>query len=120
MYKQDYILRMVTELIRFLAVIFFGQDSVEYELPDDGEYTELDLIHLQLVKLIEQGRINEAEDLLFEGLNRESKTYLKLVLDFYRRLNDLDDEFLEENDFPREEIKQGVKELADQFGIPLA
>ena len=74
---------------------------------------------MQLVKLIEQGRINEAEDLLFEGLNTESKTYLKLVLDFYRRLNDLDDEFLEENNFSREEIKQGLGELADKFGVPL-
>lgn len=119
MYEQDYIMRMVAEFVRLLGMIFFGQGSVEYHLPEDGEYTELDLLHLQLVKLIEQGCINKAEDLLFEGLNTESKIYLKLVLDFYRRLNDLDDEFLEQNDFPRDEIKQGLGELADKFGIPL-
>jgi len=119
MFEQDYVMRMIKELIRIIAIVFFHKDYVVYELPKEGEFSKTDYLYKELLSLIEQGKINEAENLLFEELDINNKQYLELALDFYERLNNLDDEFLEKNDFSREEIEEGLRSIAKEFGIPL-
>ncbi len=116
-YKQDYIMRIINDLVRFLAKIFFNKDTVTYQLPDEENYTQTDYLHKQLLSMIRQGKINEAENLLFQYLDTDDKKYLELALDFYERLNNLDDSFLERSNFPREEIEQGLRAIAKEFGI---
>ncbi len=67
---------------------------------------------------MEQGKINEAENLLFENLDTDNKRYMELALDFYERLNNFEDDFLEENNFSREEIEEGLKEIFKKFKVP--
>ncbi len=117
MYEKDYLMRMVKNLVSFLAKSFLDKDIVIYELPEKEKYTQTDHIYNQLLSLIDQGRINEAENLLHEELDCKDKRHMELALDFYERLNKLDDEFLEKNDFSREEIEQGLKAIAKEFGI---
>lgn len=83
------------------------------------KYTQTDYLHKQLLSLINQGKINEAENMLYEELGPKNKKYIELALDFYGRLNNLDDEFLEKNNFPREEIEQGLKAVAKEFGVSI-
>lgn len=116
-YKQDYIMRIINDLVRFLAKIFFNKDTVTYQLPDEENYTQTDYLHKQLLSMIRQGKINEAENLLFQYLDPDDKKYLELALDFYERLNSLDDSFLEKSNFSREEIEQGLRAIAKEFGI---
>lgn len=117
MFEQDYIMRMIKDLVKFLAKILFGKDTINYELPDDGRYTENDNLHKKLISLINIGKINEAEDLLFEKLDPKDKKYMELALDFYQRLNNLDGEFLKSNNFSRGEIEEGLRDIAKKFGI---
>ena len=119
LFEQDYVMRMINDMGRFLAKILFNKDVVEYELSGEEEHLQTDDLHKQLLNLIEQGRINEAENLLFKNLKPMDKKYMELALDFYHRLNHLDDEFLEKNDFTREEIEQGLKEIGTEFGVSL-
>ena len=42
---------------------------------------------------------------------------LEIALLFYSYLNDKTDDFLEANDFSREEIKSGLENVADSFGL---
>lgn len=119
MFEQDYIMRIVRDLVRVLAKLLLNKDMVNYELPDEGNYTQTDFLHRQLLELISQGKINEAENLLFEELEPENKKYMELALDFYERLNNLDDEYLENNGYSREEIEQGLKAVGKEFGISL-
>ena len=118
MYQQDYIMRMIRDFIRFLARTFLGKDTVVYKLPIEEKYTETDYIYKELITLLSQGKINQAENLLFEELDIRNKKYMELALDFYQRLNNYEDEFLEKNNFSREEIDEGLKEIAQKFGIP--
>lgn len=118
MFEQDYVMRMIKDSIRFLAKIFLNKDAVTYQLPDEEEYTQIDYLHKQLLSLIYQGKINEAENLLFSELDSTNKKYMELALDFYGRLNSFDREFLDNNNFCREEIEQGLKEIAKEFGMP--
>ncbi len=119
MIKQDYMMRMVDDLIRLLAKLLFNKDIIIYELPGEENYTQTDYLYKQLLSLIDKGKINEAENLLFENIDPNDKRYKELALDFYAKLNNLDDELLEKSNFPREEIEQGVKEIAKVFGLSL-
>lgn len=119
MFEQDYVMRMINDLVRFLAKVFLNKDMVTYEFPNEENCIQTDYLHRQLLCLIKQGRINEAENLLFEKMDPNDKKYIEVALDFYIRLNNFDDEFLEKNNFSREEIEQGVKAIAKEFGISL-
>lgn len=118
MFEQDYIMKKIRDFIRFLAKTFLNKDTVVYEPPIEEEYMETDYIHKELLTLLRQGKINEAENLLYEELDAGSIKYMELALDFYERLNNFDDEFLEKSNFSREEIDEGLKEIAQKFGIP--
>jgi hypothetical protein len=116
MIKEDYLIRMIKDLIKTIAKFFFGSDSVTYQLPDEREYTETDYLYQQLVDMINQGDINEAEDLLYEKLDPQNKKYLKLGLDFYSKLNNLTDEYLASHNYSRDEIELGLKTLVEKSG----
>ena len=116
-YEQDYLLRSIAQLIRFLAKIVFGKDTVTYELSDDEAYKESDNLHKALVALLSDGKINEAENLLFDEFKSKDNRHMMVALDFYRRLNDFGDEFLRDHDFSREEIEEGLREIASKARI---
>jgi len=119
MYEQDYIMRLVRDLVRFIARTFLHKDDVEYNVLDEENLSQSDLLHKQIIVLLKQGRINEAENMLFEELDVENAKYLELAIDFYNRLNEMDDEFLEDNNFSRQEVEEGLKEVIKRFGITI-
>lgn len=116
-YQQDYIMRMVTNLVRLLSKIIFDKDIPTYEVSNDEKYSKSDDLHKNLLALLSEGKINEAEDMLFEDFDPSVNRDLKLALDFYNRLNNLDDEYLLENNFSREEIEEGLRDIAKRAGI---
>ncbi|MEG6611652.1 DUF6483 family protein [Pseudoclostridium thermosuccinogenes] len=119
MFEQDYLMRIIKDLVRALAKILLNKDTVAYELSDESNYTHTDHLHIKLLELIKQGNINEAENLLFEELDTKNKKYIELALDFYNRLSNLEDDFLERSNFSREEIEQGLKAIAKEMGVLL-
>lgn len=110
-------MRQISSLIRFIARALFNKETISYELALEDEYSGTDLLHKELLSLLDQGKINQAENLLFENLDRNNKAYIELALDFYRRLNELDDDYLNSRDFSREEIRQGLEDLMEKFGL---
>ena len=119
MYKQDYIMRQIRNLVRFLSKIFLNKDIPIYQLPDTGEYTDTDYLYKELLFLLNQGKINEAENLLFENLDPGNKKYIELALDFYEKINNFSDDYLSENNFTRKEIEEGLKELSKKLGLKI-
>lgn len=119
MYEQDYIMRKISNIIKFLKTIIFGEDSSNYELSKNQENEQSDNLHKILIELIAFGKVNEAENLLFENFDSKDNRQVLLALDFYERLNKLDDDFLQQNNFSREEIENGLKEIARKIGIPI-
>lgn len=117
MYEQDYIMRMIQSFIKFLSIIIFGKDTFTYELSENDEDVQNDNLHKKLISLISLGKINEAENVLFDKFDPKDNRQIILAIDFYQRLNDLDDVFLKDNNFSREEIEQGLKDIAKKYGI---
>jgi len=121
LFQEDWVMRQIESIVDFLivAVLHKEKNGIQFVFEQKNE-TEIDSLHEKLLQLIREHRINEAEDLLFDHLNTEDRRYLELAVDFYSRLNALDNETLRANDFSREEIEEGLKDIAQKFGIPLS
>lgn len=115
MLKQDYIMNMINQMVRFLIKLIFGigeSDAVEYLLNEKSVKEKYD----SLVRMVDKGNINEAENYLYELMNVKNIGDLKAGLMFYNYLNTLSDDRLAEANFSREEIKDGLKTISKLFG----
>jgi hypothetical protein len=117
--QKDWLMRQIENICRLIAKLLFNKQSPRYEIVDVSTNTETDLLHKELIGLLNEFKINEAENLLFDRINALNINYLLVAIDFYTRLNEYDDDFLSKNDFSREEIESGLREVQKIFGITL-
>ncbi|MCI6859180.1 MAG: DUF6483 family protein [Eubacterium sp.] len=110
MLRNDFDLRLTNELIESYLRIAYGIRPDEF-LDSEKGLIEDNVIYPQLKQLIQEGKINDAEDLLYEYASPINPDILKVGLFFYYDLNRLDDDVLEKADFSREEINEGLHEL---------
>ena len=121
MYQNDYIMRQIELLSRGLAKVLFHKDlETEEEILDEqGGVSGGGLLAYTVKKLLLEKKINEAENLLFETIEEDpQEEYLKTALLFYDQLRQMSDEALEEADFSREEIAQGLQEIQRLYALP--
>ncbi len=116
MLEQDYIMRLIKEMLRMLLKLLFHIDLKNpiTELVEESE--EKQTIE-NLIRLIDQGNINEAENEVYDMIAEKGRAQLKTALLFYAYLNEKPNDFLETNHFSREEIKQGVENLVECYGL---
>ena len=114
MFEQDYVMRLVKEMVRAILKILFNinTESPTAELLENKEEKE---ILEKLLDMVGGGKINEAENRLYDLIDDNNS--LEIALLFYSHLNDKTDEFLEANDFSREEIILGIENVTDRFGF---
>ena len=120
MFQNDYFMRQIEMLGRFLAKLIFNKATTVYEviIDEEGNITPAGLLYLELNTMIKEGRINEAENLLFDRIEATyDNEYLEIAIDFYSQVNNLTDEFLEEHDFSREEAMEGLTKVKQLYGI---
>lgn len=116
MFEQDYIMRIIREMIRMLLKLLFHIDMQTTDLKlleNEEERASLDT----LLDLVDRGDINRAENLLYEETLDGNMGKLEKALLFYSYLNDKSDAFLEEHEFSRKEIKEGVLDLVSRYGL---
>lgn len=119
MFERDYIMRLIRELVRAVCKLLFHMDTETpgLELFDEKrEQEQRDAID-GIVRQADLGRINEAENELFEWLADGNQAALKMALVFYAHLNEKTDAFLAEHDFSREEIRAGLNEVISRYGL---
>ena len=116
MFEQDYIMRMIKEMVRlFLKILFnINTDSPTAELLENEQKQG---ILNNLTNMIDEGNINKAENELYSIIENGEKDDLEMVILFYSYLNDKDDDFLSEHDFSREEVKKGLKTVLSKYGF---
>ncbi len=115
MFEQDYVMRLIHEMVRTILKLLF---KIEDETIEDLqlEDSEVEKKYKQLINLAHNGKINEAENQLYEGVDRNNKVYLKAALMFYGYLNELDIDTLEQANFSRDEIKDGITRILGEYG----
>ena len=116
MLQDDYILRQIREMVRAVMKMLFQVNASELT-PEVIEDTDARQILTNLNDLVDNGRIDDAENQLYEMTCEEDRQNLEIGLLFYYHLNSKDDEFLEANNFSREEIMTGIQDLADRYNL---
>lgn len=116
MFEQDYVMRLIKEMVRAILKLLFNIDTAlpTVELLENKEEKET---LENLFDMIDDGKINEAENRLYDLTSNTDMNSLEIALLFYSYLNDKTDDFLEENDFSRDEIKLGLENVTDSFGL---
>lgn len=115
--EKDYILRMVKDLVKSIAHIVLSKSEIEYKLPENDEYSRIDYLYVRLLELVNQGKINDAEDMLFDEINTSDMKQFEMAMSFYLYLNDFGDDYLESNDYSRDEISEGIKSICKEYGV---
>ncbi len=115
--EKDYILRMIKDLTKSISYIILGKSEIEYDLPKENEYSRSDYLYIKIVELANCGKINEAEDMLFREIDTSNMREFEMAIAFYLYLNDFDDNYLEENNYCRDEISEGIKSICKEFGV---
>ncbi len=75
-----------------------------------------EILRIILKSLMGKKEYNKAEDILFEEIEKnKSEANYKVAIDFYEELLEKNDEELLENNFSKEEVLQGLKDLKTLF-----
>ncbi len=106
-------------LTKMLAALMFKKES---PIIPDGAIQPLSppgIILARLRRLTDERKINTAENLLFDSLDKRAPVYAAIALDFYARLSEIPEEELEAADFSVEEIGQGIADMMRFYNIKL-
>jgi hypothetical protein len=109
-------MRLIKEMVRAILKLLFNidTDSPTSELLEDSEEkATLD----ELLDMVDDGNIDEAENEIYELTENLNQNNLEVALLFYSYLNDKSDEFLEDNNFSRDEIKEGLETIISRYGL---
>lgn len=116
MLQDDFILRQIREMVHAVMKRLFQVSASELTpevIEDSTARTTLE----NLIALTDEGKIDEAENQLYEMTCDGDRQNLEIGLLFYYNLNGKDDDFLEVHNFSREEIMTGIQDLADRYQL---
>lgn len=116
MFEQDYIMRIIREMVRTILKLLFNIDT---EFPDVQMLENKESIETaeKLIKMVDDGMINDAENYLYDIIEDKTNDNLLLGLIFYSHLNEMDEKFLSDNDFSQDEVKEGLEYLLSIYGV---
>lgn len=110
-YEQDYLMRLIHEVVRAVLKLV-----LRIETEDPLALIERENMQ-ELMRLIDEGRLDEAENAVFELTARREMSGLKTAMLFYAALNGKTDAFLEAHHFSRKEVEEGLKDTLSLYGL---
>ena len=114
--EKDYIMRMIKEMVRVLFSLMFGKKYVSVELEKENKYEVSGKNLKDFLDMIDSGKINEAENILLDSIDYTDRNEVMAAAFFYQYLSEKDSEFLKNNNYTKEEVMSGFKQLLTQSG----
>ena len=114
--EKDYIMRMIKEMVRVLFSLIFGKKYVSVELEKENKYEVSGKNLKDFLHMIDFGKINEAENILLDSIDYTNNNEVIEVALFYQYLSEKDNKFLENNNYTKEEVLSGFKQLLMKSG----
>ena len=109
--EKDYIMRMIKEMVRVLFSLAYGKKHVSVETEKENKYEVSGKNLNEFLAMIDLGQINEAENILLDSIDYTKKEEVMTAAFFYQHLSEKDSEFLEKNNYSKEEVLSGFKQL---------
>ncbi|MBS5964785.1 MAG: DUF6483 family protein [Finegoldia magna] len=117
--SNDWLLKQINVVSEFLQKLFTDMET-NRKLNENEQYQKDSFEFERLLEnLIEQDRINDAENILFEKLETNNLMYATIATRFYDKLKGLSDEKLQKSNYSRDEILQGLNDMCDMFGLEI-
>ena len=91
--EKDYIMRMIKEMVRVLFSLAFGKKYVSVELEKENKYEVSGKNLKDFLDMIDVGQINEAENILLDGIDYSNRDEVIAAALFYQHLSEKDREF---------------------------
>lgn len=110
--EKDYIMRMIKEMV----TLMFGKKYVSVELEKENKYEVSGKNLKDFLDMIDSGKINEAENILLDSIDYTDRNEVMAAALFYQYLSEKDSEFLKNNNYTKEEVLSGFKQLLMQSG----
>ena len=114
--EKDYIMRMIEEMVRILFSLIYGKKYVSVELEKENKYEVSGKNLKSFLDMIDSGQINEAENILLDNIDYANNDEVMAAALFYQYLSEKDSEFLINNNYTKEEVLSGFKQLLVQSG----
>lgn len=117
--SNDWLLKQINVVSEFLQKLFTDMETSR-KLNENEQYQKDSFEFERLLEnLIEEDRINDAENILFEKLETNNQMYATIATRFYDKLKGLSDEKLQKSNYSRDEILQGLNDMCDMFGLEI-
>lgn len=114
--EKDYIMRIIKEMVRVLFSLILGKQYRSVELPEENKYEISGKTLEEFKKMVDEGLINEAENILLENIDHTQKEEVLAAISFYQYIGEKDSDFLTEHNYSKKEALDGMKRLAEQQG----
>ena len=112
--EKDYIMRMIKEMVRILFSLIYGKKYVSVEFEKENKYEVSGKNLKNFLDMIDSGQINEAENILLDNIDYANNDEVMAAALFYQYLSEKDSEFLINNNYTKEEVLSGFKQLLVQ------
>ena len=110
--EKDYIMRIIKEMVRVLFSLMLGKQYKSVELPEAKKYEVSGKVLEEFEKMVDQGLVNEAENILLENMDYTKKEEILAAILFYQYVGEKDNDFLTLHNYSKEEVLDGLKALA--------
>ncbi len=114
--EKDYIMRIIKEMVRVLFSLMLRKQYKSVELPEENEYEVSGKSLEEFKKMVNEGFINEAENILLESIDYSQKREVLAAILFYQYIGEKDIDFLEAHNYSKEEALDGIRRLAEKQG----
>lgn len=114
--EKDYIMRIVKEMVRILFSLMFGKQYVSVEQEAKNEFEVSGIKLNELLTMVDNGEINEAENLILDGIDYSSKNEIGAAALFYQYLSEKNEDFLQKNNYTKEEVLDGMNHIMQKAG----
>lgn len=114
--EKDYVMRMIKETARILFSLMLGKHYIQVELPEENGYDVSGEKLGEYEMMVDDGKINEAENLLLENIDYANREETAAAVLLYQYIAEKGDAFLHEHNYSLEEVYDGLKMLAARTG----
>ena len=110
-------MRVIKEMVRVLFSLLFGKKYVSVEQENEDKYEVAGKKLNELKAMVDQGKMNEAENILLGGIDYANKNEVAAAALFYQYLSEQEDDFLKQHNYSKEEVLDGMKQLLKNAGF---
>lgn len=124
-YQQDRKKGAIRDVLRMAGIIMSGAFQDKFKQPKFIENGAMEEWKKRLLQMVDAGEINEAENQLWDRLEcalevgKLDDGLMESTLEIYEHMNEKEDDFLEEHDYSREEIEEGIRRVLGLAGVEL-